>query len=151
MRRAGLSLGATWHRADRERPSRHRRKVDTTPRVAVERVCSAARRSTVLVRVYERFNPGDLYAADPHRREFALRCICPCHGSWELFERHLDDVKRLEKDPDPAVRAAALHLWEDVGKLESIEFRDFRAEERAVSRNRRRRPRDSARRVGGRL
>jgi hypothetical protein len=48
----------------------------------------------------------------------------------------LDDVKRLQKDPDLAVRAAALHLWEDVGKLESLEFRDFLAEERAGRRDR---------------
>ena len=101
--------------------------------------------------MYERFNPGDLYAADPHRREFALRCLCPCHGSWELFERHLDDVKRLQKDSDPDVRAAALHLWEDVGKLESIESRDFRTEEWAGRRDSRRRPRDSARRGGSSL
>jgi hypothetical protein len=88
--------------------------------------------------VYDRFVPADLDSDDPHRREFALRCICPCHGSWLLFEQHLADVKRLQKDPDPGVRAAALHLWEDVGKLESIEFHDYRAEDRAERRDSRR-------------
>jgi hypothetical protein len=91
--------------------------------------------------MYDRFDPAGLHSADPYRREFALRCICPCHGSWTLFERHLDDVKRLQKDPDPAVRAAALHLWEDVGKLESIELQAYRTQERAERRDRRRSPR----------
>jgi hypothetical protein len=95
--------------------------------------------------VYDRFDPNDLHSDDPHRREFALRCICPCHGSWSLFERHLEDVRRLQKDADPDVRAAALHLWEDVGKLESIECQQYRTEERAKRSDRRRRPRQLAR------
>lgn len=50
-----------------------------------------------------------------------LHAICPCGAGFPLYERFRGEVKRLLKDPDPAVRAAALHVEHDACEIETIE------------------------------
>ena len=54
-------------------------------------------------------------------RARALRQSCPCHVSWEVYERVRKDALRLRKDPSPEVRAIANHLEEDARVLLSME------------------------------
>ena len=51
----------------------------------------------------------------------ALHRICPCAAGFPLYERFRREVKRLQKDPDPRVRAAALHVEHDACEIETIE------------------------------
>ena len=64
--------------------------------------------------------------------------LCPCHGSWEDYGRHLADVKRLQKDPSIRVRKAARHVETEAFVLESIEAQRERRAERIESASRRR-------------
>jgi hypothetical protein len=61
-----------------------------------------------------------LSSSDEEVRARALRQLCPC-GSWQLYERHMDLVRRFTKDPSPLVRSAALHIEHEVIELESQE------------------------------
>jgi hypothetical protein len=45
------------------------------------------------------------------------------------LERFRGEVKRLQKDPDPRVRAAALHVEHDACEIETIEAGLDRADE----------------------
>lgn len=51
----------------------------------------------------------------------ALHAVYPCSAGFPLYERFRGGVKRLQKDPDPAVRAAALHVERDACEIETIE------------------------------
>ncbi len=46
-----------------------------------------------------------------------------------VYERFRGEVKRLQKDPSPQVRAAALHVERDACVIEAIEANLDRAEE----------------------
>ena len=70
-----------------------------------------------------------LRSADPEVRVKALHSICPCTAGFPLYERFRGEVKRLQKDPDPRVRAAALHVDYDACEIETIEAGLDRAEE----------------------
>lgn len=58
-------------------------------------------------------------STDEAVRAKAVRQICPCRLGWDGFERAWDLVKQLKKDPCPAVRAAALHVFEDADEMDS--------------------------------
>jgi len=62
---------------------------------------------------------ADMESSDEMVRAKAVRSLCPCHGGWEPFERHLSRIKLLCKDPSPLVRRAALHLFEDADEMQS--------------------------------
>jgi len=46
-----------------------------------------------------------------------------------VYERFRSEVKRLQKDPSPRVRAAALHAEQDACLIEELDARLDRAEE----------------------
>jgi hypothetical protein len=46
-----------------------------------------------------------------------VRALCPCHAGWEAFEAHVGEVLRLLRDPSRAVRAQALHVFEDATRM----------------------------------
>ena len=70
-----------------------------------------------------------LRSPDPRARVKALHSICPCDAGFPLYERFRTEVKRLQKDPDPAVRAAALHVERDACEIEIITAGLDRADE----------------------
>ena len=70
-----------------------------------------------------------LRSPDPQARVRALHGICPCAAGFGLYERFRAEVKRLQKDPDPRVRAAALHVEHDACEIEAIEAGLDRADE----------------------
>lgn len=59
----------------------------------------------------------DLGSTDEEARGRAVRAFCPCHAGWEAFESHVGEVLRAMKDPSRAVRAEALHVFEDASKM----------------------------------
>ena len=72
----------------------------------------------------------DLGSPDPETRGAALRRICPCHLEWATFEPLRKAAKKLQQDPDPNVRALALHVEEDAEQIASLEaLRDLLEEE----------------------
>ena len=60
-----------------------------------------------------------LDSSDDVIRAKAVRSLCPCREDWELFQQHIELVKRFKKDPSPIVRAAALHVLEDTAQIQS--------------------------------
>lgn len=62
-----------------------------------------------------------LRSADPQARVTALHAICPCGAGFLLYEQLRCEVQQLQKDPDSAVRAAALHVEHDACEIETIE------------------------------
>ena len=70
-----------------------------------------------------------LRSADPQVQVKALHSICPCTAGFPLYERLRSEVKRLQKDPHPGVRAAALHVEHDACEIEAIETGLDRANE----------------------
>ena len=61
----------------------------------------------------------DLRSPDEEARGEAVRAFCPCHAGWEAFESHVGEVMRMLRDPSRAVRAHALHVFEDAAKMRS--------------------------------
>ena len=64
----------------------------------------------------ERLLP-DLQSSDEEARGEAVRALCPCHAGWEAFEAHVGEVLRMLRDPSRAVRAHALHVFEDASRM----------------------------------
>jgi hypothetical protein len=64
----------------------------------------------------ERLLP-DLQSPDEEARGDAVRALCPCHAGWEAFEAHVGEVLRMLRDPSRAVRAQALHVFQDATKM----------------------------------
>jgi hypothetical protein len=62
-----------------------------------------------------------LHSPQPQARIKALHSMCPCAAGFRLYERFRGEVKRLQKDPDPGVRATALHVEHDACEIEAIE------------------------------
>ena len=74
-----------------------------------------------------------LRSPDPEARARALHAVCPCgRGGFETYQRYMDEARRLQKDPDRAVREAALHIQVDAIGLECIERRQDRSREHQV-------------------
>ncbi len=63
----------------------------------------------------------DLDSPTADVRAAALRRICPCHLTWELFAPLRKAAKKLQQDPDPEVRALALHVEEDAEQIAALE------------------------------
>jgi len=84
----------------------------------------------------DRFHEADLLSEDEDVRAKALRRLCPCHGSFEMYDKYLDVIRQMRKDESDKVRRVALHLEEDALVLESMEYARERAEE-ALTRRRR--------------
>jgi hypothetical protein len=70
-----------------------------------------------------------LRSADEDDRVKALHRVCPCRSGFAVYERFRGEVKRLQKDPSPLVRAAALHAEEDACLIEQLETDFDRAAE----------------------
>ena len=62
---------------------------------------------------------ADMVSTDEATRARAVRAVCPCRLGWDRFEQCLDEVKKLQKDPSPAVRGAALHVFEDAYEMDN--------------------------------
>ena len=61
---------------------------------------------------------ADLQSPDEDVRGDAVRSLCPCHAGWEVFEQHVLVVQRLMRDRSRAVRAQALHVFEDAARMQ---------------------------------
>ena len=61
----------------------------------------------------------------------ALHRVCPCGAGFLVYERFRGEVRRLQKDPGPRVRAAALHAEQDACLIEELEARLDQAAEQA--------------------
>ena len=73
-----------------------------------------------------------LESEDANVRADALREVCPCHMSWEIFEQLRKPALRLRNDPSPLVRKIADHIEEDtrhVAALEALRERELEREE----------------------
>ena len=64
---------------------------------------------------------AQLRSADEEVQVKALHRVCPCGAGFVVHERFRAEVKRLQKDPSPAVRAAARHVEQDACGIEAIE------------------------------
>jgi hypothetical protein len=71
-----------------------------------------------------------LRSPDEQARVKALHAVCPCTAGFRLYEQFRGEVRRLQKDPSPRVRAIALHVEQDAGRLEEIEATLDRASQR---------------------
>ena len=69
---------------------------------------------------------SELQSSDETVRAKAVRSLCPCHAGWELFERHIGIVSQLEKGNSPAVRAHALHVFENAVEMHSVGDPNYR-------------------------
>ena len=61
-----------------------------------------------------------LRSPDAQVRVTAWHSICPCAAGFPLYESFRGEVKHLQKDPDPGVRAGALHVEHDACEIETI-------------------------------
>lgn len=89
-----------------------------------------------------------MHSPEEAERAQAVRRLCPCRTPWPIYQRYLDEIQKLQKDENPQVRAAALHLAEDADRLERREERRERAQERASDQQARQRRERSLRRKG---
>jgi radical SAM superfamily enzyme len=69
---------------------------------------------------------SEFQSPDESARTKAVSSVCPCRNGWELFEQHVDVVARLTKDRCRAVRARALHVFDDAVLIQSIEDAEYR-------------------------
>jgi hypothetical protein len=72
---------------------------------------------------------ADVRSPDGEVRGEAVRSLCPCHAGWEAFERHVAVVLRATRDRDRAVRAHALHVFEDAARMQLRGEFDYRLRE----------------------
>jgi hypothetical protein len=72
---------------------------------------------------------AQLRCADEGARVKALHRVCPCAAGFGVYERFRGEVRRLQKDPSPRVRAAALHVEQNACLIEQLEANLDRAEE----------------------
>ncbi|HEV3469180.1 MAG TPA: hypothetical protein VG148_07655 [Pyrinomonadaceae bacterium] len=72
---------------------------------------------------------ADVRSPDGEVRGEAVRSLCPCHAGWEAFERHVAVVLRATRDRDRAVRAHALHVFEDAARMQLRGELDYRLHE----------------------
>lgn len=62
-----------------------------------------------------------LRSPEEQARVKALHAICPCAAGFQLYEQLRGEVRQLQKDPSPRVRAIALHVEQDAGRIGEIE------------------------------
>ena len=63
----------------------------------------------------------DPKASGETKRGHGVRSLCPCHAGWEVFEQRVSFVMRALRDPNRAVRADALHVFEDAAVMQFAE------------------------------
>lgn len=69
---------------------------------------------------------SDLKSPDELVRARAVSSLCPCHKGWKLFEQYVHIVSRLTRDSSAAVRASALHVFDDAVLIQSIGDAEYR-------------------------
>ena len=69
---------------------------------------------------------SEFRSPDEHARAKAVSSVCPCRNGWEVFEQHVTTVSRLTKDSCRAVRAKALHVFDDAVLIQSIGDAEYR-------------------------
>lgn len=69
---------------------------------------------------------SDLKSPDELVRARAVGSLCPCHKDWELFEQYVNIVSQLTNDSSAAVRASALHVFDDAVNIQSIGDAEYR-------------------------
>jgi hypothetical protein len=72
---------------------------------------------------------AQLRSVDEQVRVKALHRVCPCAAGFLVYERFRGEVRRLQKDPSPRVRAAALHAEQDACLIEELDASLDRAAE----------------------
>jgi len=72
---------------------------------------------------------AQLRSADEDALVKALHRVCPCAAGFRVYERFRVEVRRLQKDASPRVRAAALHVEQDACLIEQLEANLDRAAE----------------------
>ncbi|BDI28635.1 hypothetical protein CCAX7_006860 [Capsulimonas corticalis] len=71
---------------------------------------------------------ADLQSPDETIRAKAIHAACPCEAGMELFEKHIDLLAGMKKDPSPLVRTVALHVFQDAFEGICDSFPTSRAE-----------------------
>ena len=66
---------------------------------------------------------AQLRSAGEEERVKALHRVCPCASGFLVYEQFRGEVKRLQKDRSPRVRAAALHVEQDACVIEELDAR----------------------------
>jgi hypothetical protein len=64
---------------------------------------------------------AELRSPDDVVRAKAVRQVCPCRVSWEVFDHLRKVVHHLQRDPSPLVRAHARHVEEDAKEVRALE------------------------------
>jgi hypothetical protein len=64
---------------------------------------------------------AQLRSPDEEMRVKALHRVCPCAAGFLVYERFRGEVQRLQKDPSPRVRAAALHVEQNACLIEELD------------------------------
>ncbi len=64
---------------------------------------------------------AEMQSADDRVRAQAVREVCPCRMSWDVFAHVRKAAQRLRNDPSPLVRANALHVEEDAREIAALE------------------------------
>jgi hypothetical protein len=64
---------------------------------------------------------AELQSPDEAVRARAVRRMCPCRVSWEVFDRLRKLTQQLQRDPSPLVRANARHVEEDAREVCALE------------------------------
>jgi hypothetical protein len=64
---------------------------------------------------------AELQSPDEVVRAKAVRQVCPCRVSWEVFDHLRKVVQHLQRDPSPLVRAHARHVEEDAKEVRALE------------------------------
>jgi len=63
-----------------------------------------------------------LRSADEDALVKALHRVCPCAAGFRVYERFRVEVRRLQKDASPRVRAAALHVTASSGVADDSRY-----------------------------
>ena len=64
---------------------------------------------------------AELESPDEVVRARAVRQVCPCRVSWEVFDRLRKVAQQMQRDPSPLVRANARHVEEDAREVRALE------------------------------
>jgi hypothetical protein len=83
----------------------------------------------------------DLDPSDDAARAQAVRSACPCRIGWDGFQKNMEVVAQMKKDASPAVRRAALHVFEDAFEMagEGLPTHPREARDEMLARKRRER------------
>lgn len=82
-----------------------------------------------------------LKSPDDVVRARAVGSLCPCDKGWEVFEQYAHIVSQLTKDSSAAVRASALHVFNDAAHMQSIGDAEYRFQSVEYKLRRKRGPR----------